>query len=56
MGGPAAVVRAGPPPQGPRRLEIGWDPLTRAQRLKLIVNQARFLSHGLDLLAKRSFP
>ena len=22
---------------------IGWDPLTRAQRLKLIVNQARFL-------------
>ena len=22
---------------------IGWDPLTRAQRLKLIANQARFL-------------
>ena len=22
---------------------IGWNPLTRAQRLKLIVNQARFL-------------
>lgn len=22
---------------------IGWDPLTRAQRLKLLVNQARFL-------------
>ena len=26
-----------------REAWIGWDPLTRAQRLKLIVNQARFL-------------
>jgi hypothetical protein len=26
-----------------RDVWIGWDPLTRAQRLKLIVNQARFL-------------
>ena len=42
MGRLIALVRPRPSSQGPRRLDLR-DPLTRAQRLKLIVNQARFL-------------